>query len=86
MCIYVLFQCEQINQAACDLARQVANEGDALVAGNICQTPSYMAGLGKKAVQKEFQKQIDVFVKNDVDFLIGEVSSHLHTELRSKRS
>ena len=72
----------------------MANEGDALVAGNICQTPSYMAGLGKKAVQKEFQKQIDVFVKNDVflivkndvDFLIGEVSSHLHTELRSKRS
>lgn len=27
----------------------------------------------KKAVQKEFQKQIDVFVKNDVDFLIGEL-------------
>ena len=72
VCI-LCFQCEQINQAACDLAREVANEGDALVAGNICQTPSYMSGLGKEAVQKEFQKQIEVFVKNDVDFLIGEV-------------
>jgi len=64
--------CAQINQAACDLAREVANEGDALVAGNICQTPSYMSGLGKEVVQKEFQKQIEVFVKNDVDFLLGE--------------
>ena len=68
-----MFQCAQINQAACDLAREVANEGDALVAGNICQTPSYMSGHGKDVVQKEFQKQIEVFVKNDVDFLLGEV-------------
>ncbi|CAH3139041.1 unnamed protein product [Pocillopora meandrina] len=65
--------CKRINQAACDLARQVANEGDALVAGNICQTPSYMSGLGKEVVQREFQEQIDIFVKNDVDFLIGEL-------------
>ena len=72
--VYFAFQCEKINQAACDLAREVADEGDALVAGNICPTPSYMSGLGKEVVQKEFQRQVDVFVKNDVDFLIGEVS------------
>ena len=71
-----MFQCELINQAACDLAREVANEGDALVAGNICQTPSYMSGLAKEVVQKEFQEQIDVFVKNNVDFLLGEVNLH----------
>lgn len=65
--------CAEINQAACDLAREVANEGDALVAGNISQTPSYMSGHGKEVVQKEFQEQIDVFVKNDVDFLLGEL-------------
>ncbi|XP_078378885.1 betaine--homocysteine S-methyltransferase 1-like isoform X1 [Oculina patagonica] len=64
--------CELVNQAACDLAREVANEGDALVAGNICQTPSYMSGLGKEVVQNEFKKQIDVFVKNNVDFVLGE--------------
>ena len=34
---------------------------------------AYLAGLGKEAVQKEFKKQTDIFVKNDVDFLIGEV-------------
>ena len=51
----------------------MANEGDALVAGNLCQTPSYMSGLGKVVVQEEFKKQVDVFVKNEVDFLIGEV-------------
>ena len=71
--VYILFQCELINQAACDLAREVANEGDALVAGNFSQTPSYMSGLGKEVVQEEFKKQVDVFVKNDVDFLLGEV-------------
>jgi len=65
--------CELINQAACDLAREVADEGDALVAGNFCQTPSYMSGLGKEVVQEEFKKQVDVFVKNNVDFLIGEL-------------
>lgn len=71
--VYIIFQCELINQAACDLAREVANEGDALVAGNFCQTPSYMSGLGKEVVQQEFKKQVDVFVKNDVDFLLAEV-------------
>lgn len=71
--VYIIFQCELINQAACDLAREVANEDDALVAGNFCQTPSYMSGLGKEVVQQEFKKQVDVFVKNDVDFLLAEV-------------
>lgn len=75
LCMFLGFQCTEINQAACELAREVANEGDALVAGNISQTPSYMSGLGKEVVQKEFQQQIDIFVKNDVDFLIGEVTS-----------
>ena len=63
-----------LNQAACDLAKEVANKGDALVAGNISQVPSYLTGLGKEAVQKEFKKQTDIFIKHDVDFLIGEVN------------
>jgi len=33
-----------------------------------------MSGLGKEVVQEEFKKQVDVFVKNNVDFLIGEVN------------
>ena len=52
----------------------MASKGDALVAGNISQVPAYLKGLGKEAVQEEFKKQTDIFVKNDVDFLIGEVN------------
>lgn len=66
-----------INQAACDLAKEVANEGDALVAGGVSQTPTYLSGLGKDAVQDVFRKQIQVFVDNKVDFLICEYFEHV---------
>ena len=69
-----LTQCQAINQAACDIAFEVANEGDALVCGGVCQTPTYLSGKGKEACQKEFEKQIEIFLKNDVDFLLAEVS------------
>ena len=62
-----------INKAGCDIAREVANEGNALVLGGICQTPSFLSGAGKEAVQNEFRKQIDVFVASGVDFLLCEV-------------
>ena len=62
-----------MNDAACVIAREVANEGDALVAGGIAQTPAYLSGLGKEKVQLEFKKQVDCFNKNNVDFLIAEV-------------
>ena len=66
-------QGQAINQSACSIAKEVASEGDALVAGGICQTPSYLSGKGKAAVQQEFQKQVEVFVQNDLDFIICEV-------------
>ena len=48
-----------INQAACDIAREVANEGEGtFVAGGVSQTPSYLSGKGKEAVQSEFRKQV----------------------------
>jgi len=66
-----------INKAACDLAHEVANEGDALVCAGISQTPTYLSGLGKEATQKEFKKQVDVFVKENVDFLLAEYYEHI---------
>lgn len=45
-----------------------------MVCGGVCQTPTYLSGKGKEACQKEFEKQIEVFLKNDVDFLLAEVS------------
>jgi len=69
----VAVQGQSINEAACSIAREVACEGDALVAGGICQTPSYLSGKGKAAVQQEFRKQVQVFVDNGLDFVICEV-------------
>lgn len=42
--------------------------------GGVCQTPTYLSGKGKEACQKEFEKQIEIFLKNDVDFLLAEVT------------
>jgi len=66
-----------INEAACKIAREVADEGDALVLGGICQTPSYLSGKSKAEVQNEFRKQVQVFVTNKVDFLLAEYFEHI---------
>lgn len=58
------------------MAHEVANEGDALVLGGVCQTPTYLSDGSKEAVQKEFEKQCKVFVENKVDFLLAEVINH----------
>ncbi|KAI3362096.1 hypothetical protein L3Q82_012431 [Scortum barcoo] len=71
------FTGEQINEAACDLAREVANEGDALVAGGVSQTPSYLSCKSEDQVKAIFKKQLDVFVKKNVDFLIAEYFEHV---------
>ncbi|XP_048099367.1 betaine--homocysteine S-methyltransferase 1-like [Alosa alosa] len=68
---------QQINEAACDLAREVASEGDALVAGGICQTPSYLSCKSETEVKAIFKKQVDVFIKKNVDFLIAEYFEHV---------
>jgi len=52
----------------------VANEGDALVAGGVSQTPSYLSCKDEAAVKAVFRKQLDVFMKKNVDFLIAEVN------------
>lgn len=69
----LLLQGQQINEAACDLAREVANEGDALVAGGVSQTPSYLSCRSEDEVKAIFKKQLDVFINKKVDFLIAEV-------------
>ncbi|XP_054908432.1 betaine--homocysteine S-methyltransferase 1 [Poeciliopsis prolifica] len=71
------FTGEQINEAACDLARGVADEGNALVAGGVSQTPSYLSCKSEEDVKAIFKKQIDVFIKKNVDFLIAEYFEHV---------
>uniref|UniRef100_A0A8C7SAG8 Betaine-homocysteine methyltransferase n=1 Tax=Oncorhynchus mykiss TaxID=8022 RepID=A0A8C7SAG8_ONCMY len=67
----------QINEAACDLAREVANEGDAMVAGGVSQTPSYLSCKCEDEVKGIFKRQLDVFVKKNVDFMIAEYFEHV---------
>ncbi|XP_035999813.1 betaine--homocysteine S-methyltransferase 1 [Fundulus heteroclitus] len=73
----VTFTGAQVNAAACDLAREVANEGDALVAGGVSQTPSYLSCKSETEVKAIFKKQLDVFTKKNVDFLIAEYFEHV---------
>lgn len=47
------------------------------MAGGVSYTQSYREGRGKHAVQEEYLKQVEVLIKNDVDFLIGEVGGHV---------
>lgn len=72
MCSH-LIQGAQINDAACDLAREVANEGDALVAGGVSRTPCYAKSQSETGVKAIFKKQMDDFLKKDIDFFIAEV-------------
>ena len=48
-----------------------------MVAGGICQTPTYLSGCGKEECQRIFQEQLDCFVEKKVDFLIAEYFEHV---------
>lgn len=64
---------DEINQSACDLAKSVAQEGGVFCAGSICQTARlYTQGVGKERIQKRFERQIAIFLENDLDLLIAE--------------
>jgi betaine-homocysteine S-methyltransferase len=68
-----------INEAACNLAREVANEREgnpALVAGGLSQTPTYLKTRDEAQVKAEFRKQCEVF-KGRVDFMIVEYFEHV---------
>uniref|UniRef100_UPI0037E8817A betaine--homocysteine S-methyltransferase 1-like n=1 Tax=Semicossyphus pulcher TaxID=241346 RepID=UPI0037E8817A len=67
----------QINDAACNLAREVADEGGALVAGGVSQTPCYGKSHSETAVKAIFKKQMDDFLKKDIDFFMVEYFEHV---------
>ncbi|KAK4289590.1 hypothetical protein Pmani_037450 [Petrolisthes manimaculis] len=70
------YTCREINEAGCSLAREVANEGNALVAGSISTCPVYSQGKGKQEVQAQVRQQLDVMVKHKVDFILAEFFRH----------
>ena len=68
---------ENMNRTALELAKQVAAEGDALVAGNICNTNVYSPGdeASAKEARAMFDEQVGWAMDAGVDFIIGETFS-----------
>jgi methionine synthase I (cobalamin-dependent) len=68
---------EDINRAAVRIAREAANEGDALVAGNLSLTWAYDAKDPKSAerVRALFDRQLEVQTEIGIDFVIAETFS-----------
>ncbi len=71
---------EQMNRAAVRIANEVAREGGALVAGNICNTWSYdpedPVGSGS-VVRAQYEEQLGWAVEEGIDFVIAETYDHV---------
>lgn len=68
---------EEINRRALQLASEVAAEGDALVAGNICNTNVFLPddAESRKESRAMFEEQVGWATEASVDFIIGETFS-----------
>ena len=69
---------EPMNRQALRIAKKVAREAGALVAGNICNTTTYLPDdkAAHRASRQMFDEQIRWAVDAGVDFIIGETYSH----------
>ena len=73
-------QLEDLNRQAINIAKEVAEEGDALVAGNVSNTWEYdekRPEESEKVVCPLFEEQVGWAQEEGVDFIIGETFSHL---------
>ncbi len=79
---------DDINRAAVRIAREVASEGDALVAGNICETWAYDPDDPASAshVRELFDRQLAVQTEVGIDFVIAETFHWLGEALISVES
>jgi betaine-homocysteine S-methyltransferase len=70
---------EQMNRQALAIAKKVAAEGDALVAGNICNTNVYEPSNPESArqVRAMYEEQVGWAVDAGVDFIIAETIAWL---------
>lgn len=68
---------EEINRTALRLAKEVAQEGGALFAGNICNTNVFLPNdaESKKATRAMFEEQVAWAMDAGVDYIIGETFS-----------
>jgi betaine-homocysteine S-methyltransferase len=71
---------EQLNRQAVRIAHEVAAEGNALVAGNICNTWLYDPDnkeASSKKVRAAYQEQLQWAVEEGIDFVISETNDYL---------
>ena len=71
---------EAMNRQAVRLANEVAREGDALVAGNICNTWAFdpkNKEASSKVVRAMFEEQLSWAVEEGIDFVIAETNDYL---------
>ncbi len=70
---------EAMNRRAVRIAREVAQEGDALVAGNVCNTWAYDPDdpRTKDAVRTMYAEQLAWAVQEGIDFVISETNDYL---------
>ena len=74
---------EEINRTALRLARDAALEGDALVAGNVCNSNVFVDGdpESARAVRAMFDEQVGWAVDEGVDFIVAETISFVSEAL-----
>jgi betaine-homocysteine S-methyltransferase len=70
---------EAMNRQAVRIAREVAREGDALVAGNVCNTWAYDPDdpATRQAVRAMYAEQLGWAVEEGVDLVISETNDYL---------
>jgi betaine-homocysteine S-methyltransferase len=68
---------EQINRQALGIAKEVAADSGALLAGNVCNTNVYGGEESREAVRRMFEEQVGWAVEAGVDFVIAETISWL---------
>ncbi|CAK8690984.1 unnamed protein product [Clavelina lepadiformis] len=72
------FTSNEINDAACKMTHEIANEGqDVLVCGGLSPVETYAPGKDLSAARREFEAQLEVFIKHDVDFLLAEFFNYI---------
>ncbi|XP_033115892.1 betaine--homocysteine S-methyltransferase 1-like isoform X2 [Anneissia japonica] len=72
----IVYTSDDVNEAACNIAFEAAGNS-ILVCGGLSPTPAYTEGKGKEFVQAEFRKQIDIYKRRNVDFLLAEFFAHI---------
>ncbi len=77
---------EQINRQALDIAKEVAAESDALLAGNVCNTNVYTGEESRETVRGMFEEQVGWAVEAGADFVVAAAAARLSRQLQQPPS